>query len=62
MLFMNGMYFALRSDAEHRQLRCDPCQIELVERPGERAYLRYTDVSKNKTGGLRVRSTVCMNN
>lgn len=43
ILFMNGIYFALRSGAEHRQLRHDPCQIELVERPGERAYLRYTD-------------------
>ena len=56
MLFMNGMYFALRSGAEHRQLRHDPGQIELVERPGERAYLRYTeDVSKNKPGGLKGR-------
>ena len=56
VLFMSGMYFALRSGAEHRQLRHDPCQIELVERPGERAYLRYTeDVSKNKPGGLKGR-------
>ena len=56
MLFMNGMYFALRSGAEHRQLRYHPCQIELVERQGERShmYLRYTeDISKNKPGGLK---------
>ena len=52
---MNGMYFALRSGAEHRQLRHDPCQIELFERLGERAYLKYTeDVSKNP-GGLKDR-------
>ena len=54
MLFMNGMYFALRSGAEHRQLRHDPCQIELIERRRERAYLKYIeDVSKNKPGGLK---------
>ena len=42
MLFMCGTYFALRSGLEHRALRLTP-QIELVERPGERAFLRYTD-------------------
>ena len=58
ILFMNGMYFALRSGSEHRQLRNDPCQIELVEREGERSYLRYTEyVSKNKPGGLKGRKT-----
>ena len=31
MLYMNGLYFALRSGDEHRQLRFNPCQIELVE-------------------------------
>ena len=40
MLFMCGTYFALRSGQEHRAL---PSQIELVERPGERAFLRYTE-------------------
>jgi len=30
MLFMNGLYFALRSGDEHRQLRFDPCQIQLM--------------------------------
>lgn len=36
MLYKNGLYFALRSSAEHRQLRHEPCQIKLVEREGEK--------------------------
>ena len=32
----NGIYFAFRSGSEHRQLRADPCQITLHERPRER--------------------------
>ena len=43
MLFMCGTYFALHSGQEHRALRLTPSQIELVERPGERAFLRYTE-------------------
>ena len=42
MLFVCGTYFALRSGQEHRALRLTPSQIELVEIPGERAFLRYT--------------------
>ena len=34
MLFMNRVYFALRSGDEHRNLRYDPSQIELVEKLG----------------------------
>ena len=41
IIFHNGLYFALRSGKEHRQLRSDPCQIEVIERPGERSYLKY---------------------
>ena len=58
MLFMNGLYFALRSGQEHRQLRFNPCQIRLHERQGEKPYLEYTeDVSKNRPGGLKNRKT-----
>ena len=54
MVVMNGIYFALRSGSEHRQLRSDPCQIKFVERPGHRSYLEYTeDISKNRPGGLK---------
>ena len=56
MLFTNGLYFALRGGKEHRQLRHHPSQIELIEKPGERAYLIYEeDVSKNHQGGLKNR-------
>ena len=56
MLFMNGIYFALRSGKEHRQLRADPCQITLHERSSMRPYLEYVeDVSKNRPGGLKGR-------
>ena len=58
MLYMNGLYFALRSGEEHRQLRFNPCQIELVERTGQRPFLRYTeDITKNHSGGLKGRKT-----
>ena len=57
MGFSNGLYFALRSGKEHRQLRSRPCQITVVERPGEKAYLRYVeDVSKNRQGGIKGRN------
>ena len=56
MVVLNGIYFALRSGSEHRQLWSDPCQIKLVERPGHRSYLEYTeDISKNRPGGLKGR-------
>ena len=57
IIFYNGYYFALRSGREHRQLRNNPCQIQVVEHPGERSFLRYTeDVSKNRPGGLKGRN------
>ena len=58
MLFMNGIYFALRSGKEHRQLRADPCQITAHERPSTHPYLKYVeDVSKNRPGGLKGRKS-----
>ena len=57
VVFYNGIYFALRSGQEHRQLRREPCQIKVMEHPGERPYLKYTeDTSKNHPGGLRGRN------
>ena len=56
MVFMNGLYFALRSGGEHRQLCHNPCQIELCEPRNERSFLRYRgDISKNRPGGLKGR-------
>ena len=56
IVVMNGIYFALHSGSEHRQLRSDPYQIEVVENPGELSYLTYTeDISKNRPGGLKGR-------
>ena len=56
MVFMNGLYFALRSGDEHRNLRHNPCQIRLVQKNDQRPCLLYTeDISKNHPGGLRGR-------
>ena len=58
MLVMCGIYFALRSGQEHQVLRFNPPQIELIEKPGERLFLKYTEeVSKNNPGGLKGRIT-----
>ena len=56
MVFMCGLYFALRSGQEHRQLRFQPCQIQLHEPQGGKPYLQYIeDISKNRPGGLKGR-------
>ena len=54
MVFMAGLYFALRSGDKHRRLkfRC----IRLVEKPGCTPCLIYTEAtSKNNPGGLKNR-------
>ena len=52
MMFMNGLYFALRSGSEH-QVRYKPSLFALFEKP---AYLLYTeDISKNHPGGSKGR-------
>ena len=56
IIFYNGLYFALRGGKEQHELRREPCQIEIVEPAGKRAFLRYTeDISKNYPGGLKGR-------
>ena len=56
MLYMSGTYYALRSGREHRALWHSPSQIELVEKPGQRAFLKYTEeLSKNNQGGIKGR-------
>ena len=56
MVFMNGLYFALRSGTEHRNLHFSPCQIEVHDNEGERPYLMYPeDLSKNHLGDLKGR-------
>ena len=56
VLFMKGIYFALRNGDEHRQLRSKPCQIHVIREPGKRPHLRYIeDISKNRPGGLKGR-------
>ena len=56
IIFYNGLYFALRSGKEHRQLRFSSYQIKVIEQPGKRPFLRYTeDTSKNHPGGIKGR-------
>ena len=54
MVFMAGLYFALRSGEEHRQLRFS--SVTLVEKARSTPYLLYVEsVSKNNSGGLKHR-------
>ena len=54
MVYMCGLYFALRSRQEHRNLSVD--QIKLVEPADGVPHLIYTEnVSKNNPGGLHNR-------
>ena len=52
MVFMCGLYFALRSGQKHWSLQMD--QIRLVEQPKLSAFLVYTEnVSRDNPGGLK---------
>ena len=54
MVFLCGIYFALRSGKEHRSLTIE--QLEIVEETGRCAYVVYTEnVAKNNTGGFAQR-------
>ena len=54
MIFMYGMYFALRSGKEHRDLQFN--QIELIEPTDATPYLVYTvNISKNNEEGIAQR-------
>ena len=56
IIYMNGLYFALRSGDEHRNLRHKSCQIQVIKKPGEKSYLLYTeDISKNGPGRIKGR-------
>ena len=52
---MNGLYFALHSGDEYRNLRHQPSQIKVAE-DGERPCLLNTEISsKTHPGGLKGR-------
>ena len=34
VVYMNELYFALRSGKEHHQLQHSPCQIQVIEKVG----------------------------
>ena len=38
VVYMVGLYFALRSSNEHRNLRFEPSQIQMCEREGEHTF------------------------
>ena len=52
------MVFSLRCAVGESIVRHSPCQIEVVEKSGERPYLLcHEDTSKNHPGGLKGRKT-----
>ena len=51
---MCGLYFAMRSETEHYNLR--DRDIEIVEQPGQTEHVIYNESSsKNNSGGLKQR-------
>lgn len=59
LVYLNGLYFALRSGEEHRRLRYKPCQIKVVNTVGQAPHIMYCeDISKTNQGGLRSRKVI----
>ena len=51
MVFMCGMYFALCSGQEHRELWFS--QLQINEREGKKSLIYYENASKANSGGLK---------
>ena len=62
MVYMNGLYFALRSGSEHQQLRHSPRQIQIIENPGERSYLRYCNTEDSSKRPQREKVVIYYSN
>ena len=59
MLYTSGTYFALQSGQEYRALWHSPSQRELVERPDQCAFLKYTeDLPKKNIKGRKSKPKV----
>lgn len=56
IVYMVGLYFALQSGNEHRKLRHNPSQLQVVEPPDGHVYIIYREeISKTNQGRLNSR-------